>query len=264
MHDRNGGGGAFVLKVEIVGADLIGEEQTLVHHGAGRHGGNEVFGAVFQIKTPDIVARGLSDDVELSLERILHHDVRAASDENLTDYRFFCPDGGTHRHVTVDRHVTPAENHLTVGAHRAFEVLFAGRPRCAFLRQENHPHAVVAGRRKRHALGGHFLPVVGIGNLDQNACAVAAERIGAHGAAMIEIVKNEKGILNGLVRFSAADVGDETDAAGVLLVCRLIQAVRLRGGRPLVGHALSPAVFCPRGEECADRAPFPREKGDVS
>jgi hypothetical protein len=57
-------------------------------------------------------------------------------------------------------------------------------------RQEAHRDGIVARLRQGHARG--FGPVAEqrIGNLDQDAGAVAQQRIGAHRAAMVEIDEN--------------------------------------------------------------------------
>ena len=54
-------------------------------------------------------------------------------------------------------------------------------------------------------------------DLHQDAGAVAGARIGADRAAMFEIDENCQRILDDLVRLAALDVGDEADAAGILV-----------------------------------------------
>jgi len=68
-------------------------------------------------------------------------------------------------------------------------------------------------------------------DLQQDAGAVAHTRIGADRAAMLEIAENLQPILDDLVRLVAFDVGDESDAAGVVLEARIVQT----GGRPHLG-----------------------------
>jgi hypothetical protein len=59
-----------------------------------------------------------------------------------------------------------------------------------FLGQEDHAHAVFAGGRQCHALLGHFFAVELIGNLDQDTGAVAHQRVGTHGAAMVDVLED--------------------------------------------------------------------------
>ena len=70
------------------------------------------------------------------------------------------------------------------------------------------------------------------GDLHQDAGAVAGARVGADRAAMFEIAQDRDRVLDDLVRLAALDVGDEADAAGILFVARIEQAVRGRHVRP--------------------------------
>ncbi len=78
------------------------------------------------------------------------------------------------------------------------------------------------------ALLGHFLAIETVRNLDQDARAVAHQRIGADGAPVVEVLENLQALLDDLVAFLALDVSDEADAAGVVFVLRVVQT--LRGG----------------------------------
>ena len=86
-------------------------------------------------------------------------------------------------------------------------------------------HAVLARRRQGHALLGHFLSEIGIGNLNQNARPIAHQRIGANRAPMVEIAKNEQALADDLVGFAALDMGDKTNAAGVVFVSGIVEAL---------------------------------------
>jgi hypothetical protein len=105
-------------------------------------------------------------------------------------HRLLLAHGGRHRHVAVDRHVAPAQQHLAFGLDRALHFLLAGQARGVLLRQEDHADAVFAGRRQRDALLGHFFAVQGIGQLHQDAGAVAHELVGAHGAPVVQVFKD--------------------------------------------------------------------------
>jgi hypothetical protein len=65
-------------------------------------------------------------------------------------------------------------------------------------------------------------------NLHQDAGAVAGARIGADSAAMFEIAENADRVGDDLMRFLALDIGDEADAAGILLQRQVVKAF---GGR---------------------------------
>jgi hypothetical protein len=63
-------------------------------------------------------------------------------------------------------------------------------------------------------------------HLHENARAVAHARIGADRAAMLEIAENAQAVFDELMRLAALDVGDETDAAGILVECRIVKTLR--------------------------------------
>jgi hypothetical protein len=58
------------------------------------------------------------------------------------------------------------------------------------LGQEDHAHAVFAGRRQVHALLGHLFAVQRIGQLDQDAGAVAHQLVGTHRAPVVQVFQN--------------------------------------------------------------------------
>jgi hypothetical protein len=93
---------------------------------------------------------------------------------------------------------------------------------------EDHAHAVFAGRRQIHALLGHLGAVQRIGHLDQDAGAVAHQRIGPHRAAVVEVLQDLERVADDGVALLAPDVGHEADPAGVVLVRRVVQALGLQ------------------------------------
>ena len=171
------------------------------------------------------VACRLADDVELALERVGHHDVGAAADEELADHGFDRAHGWRHRHRGIHGDIAPAEHHLAFGAHRALELLLTGQARGDFLGQEDHGHAVLARVGQRHALLCHFFAVERIGDLDQDARAIAHELVGADRAAMIEVFKDLEALLDDRVASLALDVGHETHAACVVFIRRRIESL---------------------------------------
>ena len=64
---------------------------------------------------------------------------------------------------------------------------------------------------------GHLGAVEFVGDLDQDAGAVAHQLVGADGAAVVEVLEDLQALLDDRVRFLARDVRDEADAAGVVL-----------------------------------------------
>ena len=65
--------------------------------------------------------------------------------------------------------------------------LTANVARLLVLRQEAHGDGVVAGRRQVDACLARPVAQQGVGDLDQAARAVADQRVGADGAAVVEV-----------------------------------------------------------------------------
>jgi hypothetical protein len=74
----------------------------------------------------------------------------------------------------------------------------------------------------------HVLAVELVGDLDQDAGAVAHQRVGADRAAMIQVAQDQQALLDDVVALAALDVGDETHAAGIVFVGRVVQTLRVR------------------------------------
>ena len=209
---------------------MIGKQQTLVDNGAARHAGHVILFAVLELEGLDVRARGLADHIELALQRVLHDDIVTAANEDLAQHRLLLPDVGRHRHLVVDRHIAPAQQHLTLGLDGAFHLLFASQARRMLLGQEDHADAVLARWRQGHALRRHLLAVERIGQLDQDTRAVAHQLVGTDGAPMVQIFQNLQRILDDVMRLGALDVGHEADAAGIVFLGGRIQTVFLEMG----------------------------------
>ena len=90
-------------------------------------------------------------------------------------------------------------------------------------REEADGHAVAARLGELEAgLGAEE----GVGQLDQDPRAVPGVRVGALGAAVLEPLERVQRSRHDLVRGGRADPCDEGDAAGVVLVARVVQATR--------------------------------------
>ena len=202
MYDSNGRLHRLIFKVEVVLPHLSRQQKALVNHRTGTHGRHKVFGTVFELEVMNAVRRRFTDDVEFSLQRILHHHVRPAPDKDLPDNGFARLHRRTHFEVSINRNVAPPQQHLAVPTYGTFQFLFAGRATRRLLRQENHSDTVVPGSRKHHALCRHFRPIKRVRNLNQNTGAVPAERIRPDRTAVIQIAQNQQGVFNGSMRLS--------------------------------------------------------------
>ncbi len=228
VHHGQRGDGALVLQVEVIHADLIGQQQTLVVDGACREGWNVEFLAVLELERLDGVGGTAANDVQLAFERIGNKDIRATADKNLADDRLFGAHCRRHRHVAIDGYVAPAQDHLAFGLDGAFDFLDAGVARSGLLRQEDHADTVFAGRRQFDALPGHFFAIELVGNLNQNAGTVALQRISTHGAPVIQIFQDQQTLLDDAVTFLALEMGNKTHTASVVLVRGVVQTLLLR------------------------------------
>ena len=77
-----------------------------------------------------------------------------------------------------------------------------------------------------------FLAEELVGDLNQDARAVAGFRIASAGATMREIDEDLDAFCDNLVRWLPFNVDDKANAAGIFLVPRIVQS--LRTGRPLL------------------------------
>ena len=107
--------------------------------------------------------------------------------------------------------------------------------------QEGQADAVRAGGRERE---GDRLAEEAVGDLDEDAGAVAGVDLGARGAPVVEVAERVERVVDDLAALLALDVGDERHAARVVLEARVVepeglgcraegQARRRLGSRPL-------------------------------
>ena len=102
------------------------------------------------------------------------------------------------------------------------------RRHAVVVRHEQLADGVVAGLRQREARFLRDAREKLVRDLHQNAGAVAGARIGADRAAMFEIDQDRQRVFDDLVRLAALDVGDESDAARILVERGIVEPT---GGR---------------------------------
>ena len=73
-----------------------------------------------------------------------------------------------------------------------------------------------------------------MGNLDQNAGAVAGLRIAARRAAMGEVDEDLEALADNLVALFAADARDQAHAAGIVLIARMIETLGCRKAMTII------------------------------
>ncbi len=109
------------------------------------------------------------------------------------------------------------------------------------LGQEDHADTVLARRRQLDALRGQLGAVVLVGDLDQDARAVAHQLVGTDRAAVVEVLEDLEALRDDVVRALATDMRDEAYPAGVALVPGHVQP-RLRGLRARAALVLGGGV----------------------
>ena len=227
MHQRQRAFEIRFVQVGIVLAELVGEEHALVDHGAARQRDRVIAGEPALAALIDRLRDRLAQDVEPALELVLGLRGAVAADEHLHVGGFGRLDGFAERGV-VGRHVAPAEQQQAFFLDLFGDDALDHLPPRRFLRHEQRADGVVAGLRQLESDLGGLAREEGVRDLHQNAGAVAGARIGADRAAMLEVAENVDRVGDDLMRLLALDVGDEADAAGILLQARVVKALGLR------------------------------------
>src|SRR5262245_15052180 len=164
----------------------------------------------------DGVGDDLADAVEPALELLTVRHAVGPADENLPVHRLH----GLHhlgKTRVVDRHRAPAQELQP------------------FLTDDAHPHALAVGAQPlilRHEQVADGIPT-GLGqldlelhallgqevmrNLDEDAGAIARDRIGADRAAVLDVAQDGDRVLDQLVGLAALEIGNKANAAGVVL-----------------------------------------------
>ncbi len=223
VHERERALEILLVQVGIVLAELVGEEHALVDHGAAGHRAGVIACKAAVAALVDRLRDRLAQDVEPALEIVLGLGGAVAADEHLHAGGLGRLHGDAERGI-VGRHVAPAEQGQTlfldlVGDDALDDVAPGG-----VARHEQRADGVFAGCGQRKAEFSRLAAEEGVRDLHQDAGAVAGARVGADGAAMLEIAEDAQRVRDDRVRLLALDVGDEADAAAVLLKARIVQA----------------------------------------
>jgi hypothetical protein len=73
---------------------------------------------------------------------------------------------------------------------------------------------------------GHFLAEKLIGHLDQNARTIPHQGVSPNRTAVIEIAQDLQTLFDDAMAFVPFDMGNKTDAAGIMLAAGVIEALR--------------------------------------
>ena len=245
MHQRQRRFETRVGQVLVVGAELLHEHHALVDDGAAGHRHRVIFGDSCVAHLIGAGRDHLADEEDAALEGVLVLGADAAGDEHLTMHRLDRLDPRAEVGI-VDGHVAPTDELLPLGDDRLLDEVFHGGARFGIARHEELADCVMSGLRQAEAELLAFLREEDVRDLGQHAAAVAERRVRAGGAAMIEIDQDLQPLLDDRMALAVVEIGDEADAAGIVLVGGVVEADRTgKGGvraerSRLVDHLTTP------------------------
>ena len=232
MHQREGRLEIRVVEVGEILGELARREHAFVHHRAGREVGDVVVVAagervrlvavhvaelVRHFVVADPCGNAFADHIEFAFKIDRAGDVLAFFDEDLLDERFVAA-GGFAEDFATDGDRAPADEFLAFLVDDVFEHLHRGLALAGFGGNENKTRAVGAFGWKLDALFGHFLAQEFVGHLNENAGTVTGRGIRSAGTAVVHLRVHRECLDDDVVRALAFQVGNESDAAGILLV----------------------------------------------
>ena len=136
--------------------------------------------------------------------------------------------------VAVDRRVAPAKQLQALFLRDPFEHSLALETTVLLHRQKTHGHAISARLGQLHAKIDAHLRKKRMGNLDQDSRAVARLRVAACRTAMGEVDEHLKTLADDVVALLAANARDQTHAAVVVLVLRVVKSLCFRDRATLI------------------------------
>ena len=238
------------LEVELL--NLRGQHQALVDDGAAGERGDVEVVLALDLRGGNLVFSAAADAIEQALEGVFVQP-SGRGHKQLLDVRLrgarFAADG-----VAVHRRIAPAEDGQAFFLGDALEDAFALQAAVLVHGQKTHGHAISARLGQLHAQLAALARKKDVGNLNQDARAVARLRIAARRAAMGEVDEDLKALADDVVAFFAANAGDQAHAAGVVLIAWMIETLRVRDAatmiRCIAWHLLD-ETFVQRAVSCS-------------
>src|SRR5271165_461095 len=231
VHQAQCAGDQRIGQLEVEFFNLRSQHQALVNDGtAGERGDVEgIF--ILDLGSCNLVLGAAADPVEKTLETVLVQLVRTRSlgpaHEELLDVGLRGSGFATDR-VAVDGGIAPAEDGEALLLGIALKDALTLQAAVFVYRKEDHGHAIGAGLRQLHPKLATFARKEDVRNLNQDASAVASLRVATGSAAMSEVDEDLKALADDIVAFFAADAGDQSHSAGIVLVAWVIKTLRLR------------------------------------
>jgi hypothetical protein len=126
--------------------------------------------------------------------------------------------------------------------------------------QEGHTDTVLAFRGESEAEGGALAGEELVGDLDEDAGAIAGFGVAAAGSAMGKIDEDLDAFSDDVVGFVAFNAGDEADAASIVLVAGVVKAL---GGGKGTGDTLGFGHVILRGNAYSVAVPLVSRNAEV-
>ena len=213
MYHRNGGLVIFIQQVAVEVAQLADQKHALIYNGAAGER-NDIGVVVGLLKD---AARYVQ--LAVKIQTLIY--VLRAGNEALLDVRH-TGECLVAQNVRIDGHGAPAEELHALFFDNNLEHLLCLRTLERILREEEHRDAVIALFANLDAgLCGSLGEEV-VGNLQHDADAVTGLALCVLAGAVLQLFYNRQCIVHCLVRFSALDIDDCADAAGIMLIPRIV------------------------------------------
>ena len=218
----------FVFQVRVEQRELGSGQEPLVDDRPAGEAGNVELAGVDVVPGGDLLLGEAADDVQLPLEGVPL--VGSAPEEELADPR---PGGAGEipEERRVDRHLAPPEDRAPFRGGDPFDGPGAPPGERLVHGKEEHPRGVLAARREVEPVPRAHLAEENVGDLEEEAGAVAGGLVAPQGAAVLQVDQDPDPLLDDGVQGDAVDPGDEPDAAAVVVVLRVVQAGRFRYAR---------------------------------
>ena len=156
-----------------------------------------------------------ADHKEFALERL--QPTVTKTDEHLA-YRWLDRLHALAKARVVRRHIAPAEQLLAFFAHDGGDNFFTSRTCRGSARQEQHTDGIVPGLRQLNVLFAELAAQKTVRYLNQDTCTIARQFVGTGGATVTEVIQYLQALFDNDMAALAADVGNKTNAAGVVLL----------------------------------------------
>ena len=216
-----------VGEVREVGGHLLRGEHPLVDDGPrGERADVEVLGA--RDRFAHHADPVLAGHEQASLELVLGAAGHGPADDHLLDHRL-AGDGGGSQGRVVGGHLAPAQQVEPQLVQGPPEDVLGAHVGLRVPGEEALADGVVAGLRQRDPEPRALPEEERVGHLGQDAGAVSGLLLRPPGAAVVEVDEDLDALLDDLVGPDVVEIGDEADAAGVVLEAGIVESCpRLR------------------------------------